>query len=626
MYSPLGVTLPGGAPGEIASVADGTAAVQDEGSQLAALALVHADAALTARARPADAVTGSVIDPGERWLDMCAGPGGKAALLAAAAAEGMATLDALELHDHRADLVRRSLKAIPDAVATVHRADARTWSPAEPYDRILLDAPCTGLGALRRRPEARWRRSIDDLDDLVDLQHALISHAGSLLAPGGVLAYVTCSPVLAETLDVVEGSGLVTLDTRVAVASATGTEPADWGRGPHVQLWPHVHGTDAMFIQALDAGTSMTPKATLTPDRVVEAYDGAEPLRTLTRLLGHQRGRVAAATAAFVVKHSPVWVMPLVTAMIIDAVVEHAPLRELVIAGAVMVLVVAQNYPTSLIYIRQLSIVLRTLEASLRLALTRRLQELSIGYHRRTSAGTLQAKVIRDVEQVVEATRQTFDTGLAAATTVVGALVLTAFRVPEFLLVYLLVVPLAATLVLVTRRAMRSRNAQFRSRMEEMSVRVAEMTHLIPVTRAHASEDQENARVDEAVSRVRVAGMELDIVNGRFGALSWIGFQVMSVLCLVGAGVLAWYGIWGITAGDVVLLSSYFAQAHRVGDGARVGRPRHRQRPRVGAVHRRGVGRGRGRAQRWQAHDGAPARTHHARQPHRPVRRRGRGP
>ncbi|MFV0285373.1 MAG: RsmB/NOP family class I SAM-dependent RNA methyltransferase [Demequina sp.] len=251
VYSPLGVTLPGGAPGEIASVADGTAAVQDEGSQLAALALVHADAALTARARPADAVTGSVIDPGERWLDMCAGPGGKAALLAAAAAEGMATLDALELHDHRADLVRRSLKAVPDAVATVHRADARTWSPAEPYDRILLDAPCTGLGALRRRPEARWRRSIDDLDDLVDLQHALIAHAGSLLAPGGVLAYVTCSPVLAETLDVVEGSGLVTLDTRVAVASATGTEPADWGRGPHVQLWPHVHGTDAMFIQLL---------------------------------------------------------------------------------------------------------------------------------------------------------------------------------------------------------------------------------------------------------------------------------------------------------------------------------------------------------------------------------------
>ncbi|WP_084101930.1 RsmB/NOP family class I SAM-dependent RNA methyltransferase [Demequina sp. NBRC 110051] len=251
VYSPLGVTLKGGAPGDIDAVADGTAAVQDEGSQIAALALVHADAAMPGRARPEGAPGGPVIDPGERWLDMCAGPGGKAALLAAAASEGMANLDALELHEHRADLVRRSLKAIPEGVATVHRADARTWEPSEPYDRILLDAPCTGLGALRRRPEARWRRRIEDLDDLVDLQHALIAHAGSLLAEGGVLAYVTCSPVLAETLDVVRDSGLVTLDTRLAVASATGTEPSEWGSGPHVQLWPHAHGTDAMFIQLL---------------------------------------------------------------------------------------------------------------------------------------------------------------------------------------------------------------------------------------------------------------------------------------------------------------------------------------------------------------------------------------
>ncbi|WP_084129541.1 RsmB/NOP family class I SAM-dependent RNA methyltransferase [Demequina sp. NBRC 110055] len=248
VYSPLGVSLSGGAPGDIEAVGEGTAAVQDEGSQIAALALVHADAAIPGRA---DAGVGSRIDPGERWLDMCAGPGGKAALLAAAASEGMASLEALELHEHRAALVRRSLKAIPEGVATVHRADARTWEPSEPYDRILLDAPCTGLGALRRRPEARWRRSIDDLDDLVDLQHALIAHAGSLLAEGGVLAYVTCSPVLAETLDVVRDSGLAVLDTRLAVASATGTQPTEWGHGPHVQLWPHAHGTDAMFIQLL---------------------------------------------------------------------------------------------------------------------------------------------------------------------------------------------------------------------------------------------------------------------------------------------------------------------------------------------------------------------------------------
>jgi len=296
------------------------------------------------------------------------------------------------------------------------------------------------------------------------------------------------------------------------------------------------------------------------PDVVTAAIEPLHPLRSFLRLYRTERIHVGIATASFAVKHAPVWITPFMTAIIIDAVVTHDTLPHLLWPAGVMIVAIAQNYPASLLYVRRQSVAVRNVEAALRRALTRRLQELSIGFHRRTSAGVLQAKVIRDVETIVEASRQVLDTGLGAVTTLVGALVLTAVRVPEFLPVYALAVPAAAALLAMSRRRMRERNADFRSHMERMSVRVAEMAHLIPITRAHASEDSETARVDDAVVGVRSAGMRLDLVNGRFGALSWIGFQTLAVGCLVGAAWLAWSGIWGVTAGDVVMLSSYFVQ------------------------------------------------------------------
>lgn len=228
--SPYGVVLDSGDPGALDAVKAGTAAVQDEGSQLAALALAHA----------------SVADDQGRWLDMCAGPGGKAALLGGMAMERGAHVDALELHDHRAGLVKRAIAALPDGVVRVHTADATVWEGG-PYDRILVDAPCTGLGALRRRPEARWRRTAADLAELTALQARLLGQAKRLLRPGGVIAYVTCSPVLAETRDIVADSGVVMIDAREALAAATGVT-GRWGDHFGVQLWTDRHGTDSMFI------------------------------------------------------------------------------------------------------------------------------------------------------------------------------------------------------------------------------------------------------------------------------------------------------------------------------------------------------------------------------------------
>jgi len=240
-YSPVGAVLDGGDPLQLPAVRDGRARVQDEGSQLAALAL--------SRVRP--------IVAGERWLDLCAGPGGKAALLAAEASEGGATLVANEVVPARAELVRKAL-AVFDPAPEVWELDGTTVGDdhADQFDRILIDAPCTGLGALRRRPEARWRKSPRDVAHLSGLQSNLLNAAIAALKPGGVLAYVTCSPHLAESKVIVEGAvkkwgaAIERIDTPAVLASITG-EPLDLGDSKHAQLWPHRHGTDAMFIQLI---------------------------------------------------------------------------------------------------------------------------------------------------------------------------------------------------------------------------------------------------------------------------------------------------------------------------------------------------------------------------------------
>jgi 16S rRNA (cytosine967-C5)-methyltransferase len=225
-WSPYAVRTERGDPGRVAAVRERRAGVQDEGSQLCAVALATA---------PLDG-------PDEHWLDLCAGPGGKAALLAALAAERGATLHANELRPHRAELVRRVTSQWNVEVSV---ADARQLTGRDGgYDRVLLDAPCTGLGALRRRPEARWRREPDNVPQLAELQRQLLAAALRLVRPGGVVAYVTCSPHRAETLDVVAGQPLV--DARPLFPGV----PA-LGDGPTVQLWPHRQGTDAMFLALL---------------------------------------------------------------------------------------------------------------------------------------------------------------------------------------------------------------------------------------------------------------------------------------------------------------------------------------------------------------------------------------
>jgi 16S rRNA (cytosine967-C5)-methyltransferase len=240
-YSPYAAVLRHGDPHGLTAVQQGRAGVQDEGSQLVALALAAAP----------------VEGRDTRWLDLCAGPGGKAALLAGLAAERGARLLAVERQPHRASLVARVLGCRPGVLGpsgvlgSVIADGIRPAWRAATFDRVLVDAPCTGLGALRRRPEARWRRSPGEVGELHELQVALLQAAVDSVRPGGVVAYATCSPHLTETRQVVDAVLTTRDDAERIDARPSLPGVPDLGDGPDVQLWPHRHGTDAMYLALL---------------------------------------------------------------------------------------------------------------------------------------------------------------------------------------------------------------------------------------------------------------------------------------------------------------------------------------------------------------------------------------
>lgn len=237
-WSRYGAYRPGN-PADLKQIVTGKAGVQDEGSQLVTIAAAKAQ-------------TGENIDPNLPWLDMCAGPGGKTALLTGLAiAEGKTVL-AAELAPHRAKLVNQAVRAYPAGSCQVIEADSTNppWG-SESFAKAILDAPCSGLGALRRRPEARWRKTETGLKELVELQKKLIDQAITSVPVGGVVSYITCSPTEQETAQIVSS-----VAERVEILDA----PSYLTQVPNcraitdprfIQLWPHRHQTDAMFCALL---------------------------------------------------------------------------------------------------------------------------------------------------------------------------------------------------------------------------------------------------------------------------------------------------------------------------------------------------------------------------------------
>ncbi|WP_054953674.1 transcription antitermination factor NusB [Flaviflexus massiliensis] len=235
---PDALVLEKGNPGRMASVRELSAGVQDEGSQLVAHLL--AVAPLEGR--------------DEEWLDLCAGPGGKTATLASLTGDRDVTIFANELHPHRLDLVADAVAPFGDIVV-MREGDGRELADEEPgrFDRALVDVPCSAIGSLRRRPEARWRKDDGDAEGMTELQAGLLEAAINATREGGIICYSTCSPDLRETKQIVDRfvDRVEVLDTVELASSMVLPGKLDGMTGPYLQLWPDLHESDAMFAALL---------------------------------------------------------------------------------------------------------------------------------------------------------------------------------------------------------------------------------------------------------------------------------------------------------------------------------------------------------------------------------------
>ena len=303
------------------------------------------------------------------------------------------------------------------------------------------------------------------------------------------------------------------------------------------------------------------PKGIDVDNWFIECYKKHKkhPLIILIRLYKGNYHKFAAAVFFFFIKHCPVWVLPIVTANIINDVTTHSPdtYQNTIFYSIIMIGLIILNVPTNYMYTRYKSLATRYAETGLRKALVRKLQQLSISYHKETQSGRLQSKIMRDVEAVETLSTQMFLSILNIALNIGVALFVTVSKSLIVFLFFLLTTPLAAATMVFFRNIMKKRNTEFRKEMEETSARVMEMVELIPVTRAHALEEEEVTKMSGQLFAVAEKGYKLDVIQALFGSVGWAIFQVFQVVCLGFTGFLALKGSVG--PGDITLYQSYFA-------------------------------------------------------------------
>lgn len=304
-----------------------------------------------------------------------------------------------------------------------------------------------------------------------------------------------------------------------------------------------------------------TPKGFDVDSWFIECYRKykGHPIRILVGLYRGNYSKFILAIIFFFVKHSPVWVLPIVTAGIINDVTTASPYtqRNIIIYTGIMIALIALNIPMNYLYTRYKSLATRYCETGLRKALVRKLQQLSISYHNETQSGRLQSKIMRDVEAVEVLSTQMFLSILNIALNITIALAVTISKSMLVFVFFLITTPIAAVTMVFFRNVMRKRNSEFRHEMEETSARVMEMVELIPVTRAHALEEEEVSKMSEQLMAVAQKGYKLDVIQSLFGSVGWAIFQIFQILCLGFTGVLALKGT--ILPGDITLYQSYFA-------------------------------------------------------------------
>lgn len=302
------------------------------------------------------------------------------------------------------------------------------------------------------------------------------------------------------------------------------------------------------------------PKGNTVEDWFIECYKKNEghPMKILLGLYRGNYNKFFLAVIFFFIKHSPVWVLPIITANIINEVTvgDANCWRNMIIYGIIMVFLIALNIPMNYGYTRYKSLATRYCETGLRKALVQKLQQLSIAYHTETQSGRLQSKIMRDVEAVETLSTQMFLSILNIALNIGIALAVTISKSMVVFIFFLLTTPIAALTMVSFRNVMKKRNTEFRKEMEETSARVMEMVELIPVTRAHALEEEEVSKMSGQLLAVAEKGYRLDVIQSLFGSVGWAIFQVFQIVCLVFTG---WLALGHkIQVGDITLYQSYF--------------------------------------------------------------------
>lgn len=321
----------------------------------------------------------------------------------------------------------------------------------------------------------------------------------------------------------------------------------------HIPFYNDESGVSILNLRA--------PKGIDVESWFIECYKKhkGHPMQILLGLYKGNYHKFFLAVIFFFIKHAPVWVLPIVTANIINDITSGSPetYQNIIIQAMIMIVLVALNIPMNYMYTRYKSLATRYAETGLRRALVRKLQQLSISYHKETQSGRLQSKIMRDVEAVETLSTQMFLSILNIALNIAIALIVTINKSLVVFIFFLLTTPIAAATMVFFRNVMKKRNNEFRKEMEETSARVMEMVELIPVTRAHALEEEEVQKMSEQLFAVAEKGYRLDVIQSLFGSVGWAIFQIFQVVCLGFTGFLAIKGT--VMPGDITLYQSYFA-------------------------------------------------------------------
>ena len=282
-------------------------------------------------------------------------------------------------------------------------------------------------------------------------------------------------------------------------------------------------------------------------------------LRTLLSLFKGHYGALAGSIFFFIIKHSPTWVLPIVTANIINAVTDHNGniTKILILNTIIMIVFLVQNIPTNYFHTWLYAKTVRTVEKELREALVCKLQQLSITYHKEMQSGRLQSKIMRDVEQIQNLASQIFISLLTIILNIGVSFGVVIFKSRIVFLFFLCTIPVSVLIIVGFKGKIKTHNRAFRKEMEETSAKVMEMVEMIPVTKAHALEDQEARKMSEQLRKVAEKGLQLDMIQTYFSSISWVAFQIFQVFCLAFTAYIAWKGIIGV--GDITLYQTYFS-------------------------------------------------------------------